>query len=123
MAARAHDVAALAIKGSSALLNFPEEAHLLPRPASSSPKDVQAAAALAAALDVKKLGRDDSDRDHRHQRRASGSTVVESVADVDDAFVDLPDLEVCWKMAGELDCGLMWQSDGLLDPCLWSCYY
>ncbi|CAN1333661.1 Ethylene-responsive transcription factor ERF039 [Linum perenne] len=109
MAARAHDVAALAIKGSSALLNFPEEAHLLPRPASSSPKDVQAAAALAAALDVKKLGDEEN--------------CVVGRDDMDDAFVDLPDLEVCWKMAGELDCGLMWQSDGLLDPCLWSCYY
>ncbi|WVZ86637.1 hypothetical protein U9M48_033389 [Paspalum notatum var. saurae] len=49
MAARAHDVAALAIKGRSAHLNFPGLAHLLPRPASASPKDVQAAATLAAA--------------------------------------------------------------------------
>ncbi|KAL0345192.1 UNVERIFIED_CONTAM: Dehydration-responsive element-binding protein 3 [Sesamum radiatum] len=36
MAARAHDVAALAIKGSSAILNFPEISHLLPRPVTSS---------------------------------------------------------------------------------------
>uniref|UniRef100_A0A0E0DGS7 AP2/ERF domain-containing protein n=1 Tax=Oryza meridionalis TaxID=40149 RepID=A0A0E0DGS7_9ORYZ len=49
MAARAHDVAALAIKGRAAHLNFPDLAHLLPRAASASPKDVQAAAALAAA--------------------------------------------------------------------------
>ncbi|URD88060.1 hypothetical protein MUK42_27769 [Musa troglodytarum] len=49
MAARAHDVAALAIKGRSAYLNFPELASQLPRPASSTPKDIQAAAALAAA--------------------------------------------------------------------------
>jgi hypothetical protein len=51
MAARAHDVAALAIKGRGAHLNFPEHAHLLPRPATASPKDVQAAATLAAAAD------------------------------------------------------------------------
>ncbi|KAL5207929.1 hypothetical protein ABZP36_032364 [Zizania latifolia] len=52
MAARAHDVAALAIKGrAAARLNFPEVAYELPRPASASPKDVQAAAALAAAMD------------------------------------------------------------------------
>ncbi|RLM74899.1 hypothetical protein C2845_PM15G16620 [Panicum miliaceum] len=51
MAARAHDVAALAIKGRGARLNFPEHAHLLPRPATASPKDVQAAATLAAAAD------------------------------------------------------------------------
>jgi hypothetical protein len=49
MAARAHDVAALAIKGRAAHLNFPSLAHTLPRPASTSPSDIQAAAALAAA--------------------------------------------------------------------------
>lgn len=42
MAARAHDVAALTIKGRSAHLNFPELSHELPRPASASPKDIQA---------------------------------------------------------------------------------
>ncbi|KAF2546637.1 hypothetical protein F2Q70_00023320 [Brassica cretica] len=52
MAARAHDVAALAIKGSSAVINFPELASVLPRPASSSPHDIQAAAAEAAAMVV-----------------------------------------------------------------------
>ncbi|KAL2544875.1 Dehydration-responsive element-binding protein 3 [Forsythia ovata] len=50
MAARAHDVAALSIKGSSAILNFPELAGTLPRPVSRSPRDVQAAAAKAAAM-------------------------------------------------------------------------
>ncbi|KAL3645917.1 hypothetical protein CASFOL_011097 [Castilleja foliolosa] len=51
MAARAHDVAALSIKGPSATLNFPELAAVLPRPASLSPRDVQAAAAKAAAME------------------------------------------------------------------------
>ncbi|KAK4757739.1 hypothetical protein SAY87_019040 [Trapa incisa] len=51
MAARAHDVAALTIKGSSAILNFPGLAASLPKPASSSPRDVQAAAAIAASMD------------------------------------------------------------------------
>lgn len=50
MAARAHDVAALSIKGSSAILNFPELAELLPRPDSCSPRDIQAAATKAAAM-------------------------------------------------------------------------
>ncbi|PAN07410.1 hypothetical protein PAHAL_1G333700 [Panicum hallii] len=49
MAARAHDVAALAIKGRAAHLNFPHLAHELPRPASTAPADIQAAAAMAAA--------------------------------------------------------------------------
>ncbi|GMP94905.1 hypothetical protein CsSME_00044169 [Camellia sinensis var. sinensis] len=50
MAARAHDVAALSIKGGSAVLNFPHLAGSLPRPASLLPRDVQAAAAKAAAM-------------------------------------------------------------------------
>nr|AIY27948.1 dehydration responsive element binding protein 4-2 [Desmostachya bipinnata] len=49
MAARAHDVAALAIKGRAAHLNFPDRAHELPRPVSTAPADIQAAAAQAAA--------------------------------------------------------------------------
>nr|WAK85994.1 transcription factor ERF33 [Nothapodytes nimmoniana] len=51
MAARAHDVAALSIKGNSAILNFPELVGSLPRPISLSPRDVQAAAAKAASMD------------------------------------------------------------------------
>ncbi|KAL5710323.1 hypothetical protein ACHQM5_020902 [Ranunculus cassubicifolius] len=50
MAAQAHDVAELAIKGRSAQLNFPELAPLLPRPASNLPKDIQAAATEAATF-------------------------------------------------------------------------
>ncbi|KAK4343427.1 hypothetical protein RND71_036521 [Anisodus tanguticus] len=51
MAARAHDVAAMSIKGSSAILNFPQFADLLPRPATCSPRDVQTAAVKAAHMD------------------------------------------------------------------------
>lgn len=51
MAARAHDVAALSIKGNSAILNFPDLASSLPRPVSLAPRDVQAAAAKAAQMD------------------------------------------------------------------------
>ncbi|KAL3500590.1 hypothetical protein ACH5RR_039683 [Cinchona calisaya] len=51
MAARAHDVAALSIKGNSAILNFPELAGSLPRPASLNSRDIQAAAAKAAAME------------------------------------------------------------------------
>ncbi|GKB89487.1 dehydration-responsive element-binding protein 3-like protein [Tanacetum coccineum] len=50
MAARAHDVAALSIKGKSAILNFPELKDSLPRPVSLSPRDVQEAAAKAATM-------------------------------------------------------------------------
>ncbi|KAL6883362.1 hypothetical protein ACP4OV_010776 [Aristida adscensionis] len=52
MAARAHDAAALAIKGPTAHLNFPDLAGELPRPASAAPADIQVAAAMAAATAV-----------------------------------------------------------------------
>ncbi|XP_076910291.1 ethylene-responsive transcription factor ERF043-like [Bidens hawaiensis] len=51
MAARAHDVAELSIKGMSAILNFPELKHLLPQPESCSPCDIQAAATKAASME------------------------------------------------------------------------
>ncbi|PHT47035.1 Ethylene-responsive transcription factor TINY [Capsicum baccatum] len=50
MAARAHDVAAVSIKGNTAILNFPHLINFLPRPVSNAPRDVQAAAAKAASM-------------------------------------------------------------------------
>ncbi|RWW82974.1 hypothetical protein BHE74_00008532 [Ensete ventricosum] len=48
MAARAHDVAAMALRGRSACLNFADSAWLLPGPESSSPADIRKAAARVA---------------------------------------------------------------------------
>nr|WAK85965.1 transcription factor ERF4 [Nothapodytes nimmoniana] len=48
MAARAHDVAAIALRGRSACLNFADSAWRLPIPASTDSKDIQKAAAEAA---------------------------------------------------------------------------
>ncbi|KAL8049740.1 hypothetical protein ABFX02_06G038500 [Erythranthe guttata] len=48
MAARAHDVAALALRGRLACLNFADSAWRLPVPASATAKDIQKAAAEAA---------------------------------------------------------------------------
>lgn len=48
-AALAHDTASLFLHGQQATLNFPELAGLLPRPHSSSPQAIRAAAAKAAS--------------------------------------------------------------------------
>lgn len=94
MAARAHDVAAMAIKGRSAQLNFPELAHELPRPASAAPKDVQAAAALAATMGVHTGSQGSGSGSSRTEEMESSScSEPEKEAGCnEDALFDLPDL-------------------------------
>ncbi|KAL0426989.1 UNVERIFIED_CONTAM: Ethylene-responsive transcription factor [Sesamum latifolium] len=98
MAARAHDVAALAIKGSSAILNFPEISHLLPRPVTCSPRDVQAAATKAALMDDVLDHRRDSSSLTSSSSSSSSSSLVSSIASPEPAeelgeIVELPSLE------------------------------
>lgn len=95
MAARAHDAAAIAIKGRSAVLNFPELAQQLPRAASKSPKDVQAAAAKAAELVVSVADHGGVGSQPSPVLSSSSSSSSSSSAEddrVDDAFIGLPDL-------------------------------
>ncbi|KAK4416049.1 Ethylene-responsive transcription factor [Sesamum alatum] len=132
MAARAHDVGALAIKGPSAYLNFPHLAHELPRPASTSPKDIQAAAAKAAAYTLISPEAESSCHSStnlalENMQESSTST---STAHDDDTFFDLPDLSLdstdhsspycyfasSWQLAGA-EVGFR-----LEDPFLWECY-
>ncbi|XP_057510031.1 ethylene-responsive transcription factor ERF034-like [Actinidia eriantha] len=129
MAARAHDVAARAIKGETAHLNFPELAHELPRPATVSPKDIQAAAAQAAVVtfssqvDQAEPSRAKFPCSHSSTtlslENAQDSSSSPSIND-DDTFFDLPDLESTdyhaswWQLAGadssfQLDEPFLWE--------------
>ncbi|KAJ0052219.1 hypothetical protein Pint_00140 [Pistacia integerrima] len=94
MAARAHDVAALAIKGRSAFLNFPEFIHQLPRPLTTCPKDIQAAAAKAAALTFQDSSSSCTQIEAQGEAQLSQPQLppVSPSTDDDDTLFDLPDL-------------------------------
>ncbi|CAL5020510.1 unnamed protein product [Urochloa decumbens] len=140
MAARAHDVAALAIKGRAAHLNFPDLAHELPRPATAAAKDVQAAAALAAAADfpaapaadraanaaggTNKADSDDDGPDDASAASDSASPQEQQQQDgvgggginPDDALFDLPDLllDITSRhgpSSCQLSCAASWDDD------------
>ncbi|XP_039127017.1 dehydration-responsive element-binding protein 1G-like isoform X2 [Dioscorea cayenensis subsp. rotundata] len=78
MAARAHDVAAIALRGRSACLNFADSAWLLPVPVSHSPRSIRAAAAVAA----ERFGRGEEEKVR---------TVVEGVANAGEGPRDTGD--------------------------------
>ncbi|CAN4096670.1 unnamed protein product [Withania somnifera] len=104
MAARAHDVAALAIKGQLAYLNFPHLAHQYPRPTSASPKDIQMAAAEAAAITFPQENEEEEEIRIKPNRvelsncHSSTNLLLENSLNSpirdDDTFFDLPDLSV-----------------------------
>ncbi|XP_061359412.1 ethylene-responsive transcription factor ERF036-like [Gastrolobium bilobum] len=73
MAARAYDSAAFFLKGSSANLNFPHLVESLPRPLSSSRRDIQSAAAKAALELVQERSQ------HQAPPRSSSSAKTDSV--------------------------------------------
>lgn len=106
MAARAHDVASLAIKGQAAYLNFPQLVHELPRPASTSPRDIQAAAAKAAATTLNDLRTEEAEEGNQIVPLMSHSPTTTTISDdtqecsvtpstgEDDNLFDLPDLMI-----------------------------
>lgn len=152
MAARAHDVAALTIKGHSAYLNFPKLAQELPRPASSAPKDIQEAAAKAAAYnypgshEVPEAEPSQDDHEiimvpHSPSATVASLDTQDSSASPspltddhnDDTFFDLPDLLLDVHRQVDGSCySLPWQLVGtepaadtvlrLEEPFLWDYY-
>lgn len=110
MAATAYDVAALALKGSDAILNFPNRVSSYPVPASPSPPDIRSAAASAATSIMTAEG-DRGDEEERiteeigsggggggeDQNLLINNNNVEEFIDEDEIF-DMPNLLV--DMAG-----------------------
>ncbi|KAL2236050.1 ethylene-responsive transcription factor TINY [Sesamum indicum] len=117
MAARAHDVAALSIKGASATLNFPELANAFPRPVSLSPRDVQAAAAKAAAME-------EFDVLSSSSTTSSSSSLTSLVSSVDlstaseelSEIVELPSLGSCFELRDDFVYNDNGVEEGWLDP-------
>ncbi|KAK4771403.1 hypothetical protein SAY87_031935 [Trapa incisa] len=103
MAATAYDVAALALKGPDAVLNFPHSVSSYPIPASTSPSDVRKAAALAAASRKAEAGEDSDSRTEAGGQTNNEvvSTVQETAAATkehefvdEEALFDMPNLLV-----------------------------
>ncbi|URD94867.1 hypothetical protein MUK42_30652 [Musa troglodytarum] len=73
MAAVAYDVAAHALRGLDAVLNFPDEIASRPVPASASPAHIRMAAAEAAASLTPRPGAGDSSAAASHQQQQLGT--------------------------------------------------
>ncbi|KAL9231046.1 hypothetical protein vseg_006316 [Gypsophila vaccaria] len=78
MAAAAYDAAVLALKGSEAVLNFPEDASWYPVPLSTSPGDIQKAAATGAAM-----------RQARDKDNQVADTTADNDGEHENEFVDM----------------------------------
>lgn len=94
MAAAAYDVAALALKGSDAVLNFPNFVSTYPVPASSSSVDIRNAAAAAAASCARRKAESVSDRDENQIMEQSRSNDVIGEFVDEDALLNMPNLLV-----------------------------
>ncbi|KAK8483203.1 hypothetical protein V6N13_076213 [Hibiscus sabdariffa] len=96
MAAAAYDVAALALKGRDACVNFPTSAALYPPPASASSVDIRKAAGVAALLkkaETQGIEVNQGTCHHHHKAKNEELTSGEEYMD-EDVFVNLPHLLV-----------------------------
>ncbi|GLJ43448.1 hypothetical protein SUGI_0903270 [Cryptomeria japonica] len=101
-AARAHDVAALSLKGPNALLNFPELADTFPRPSSLDPRDIQLAAAEAARGSCFSNSNETSSL----KVTADGENIVNGVAGDEEGIWKRP---TCWTGSKDLELRLALQ--------------
>jgi EREBP-like factor len=119
MAARAHDVAAIALRGRSACLNFADSAWRLPIPTSTDAKDIQKAAAEAAEEEFR--------RGSEYEEISREVGVAEGVFFMyEEAVFGMPEIELLANMAEGLMLPPPHNSYGgdhdteVLDASLWS---
>ncbi|PKU84585.1 dehydration-responsive element-binding protein 1E [Dendrobium catenatum] len=104
MAARAHDVAALALRGKSAFLNFPDSAWALPVPRSTRPDDIRLAAVKAAEM---------------YKTRPAASTVLSSLAPPSVAVLDEEDVFNIPELMMEMAAGMLITPPGMVGGFDW----
>jgi len=103
MAARAHDVAALAFRGKSACLNFADSAWRLPVPISNEAKDIRRAASEAAELfRTSDLGGQVMEDFRREDRGEVRSSTNDDIRDLPSENVGYIDEEAEFNMPGLL---------------------
>ncbi|KAM3698322.1 hypothetical protein ACB098_06G180000 [Castanea mollissima] len=103
MAARAHDVAAIALRGRNACLNFADSVWRLPVPASAAAKDIQRAA-LKAAEAFRPAELDDVSGDDLTRRlgNAAAAVTVAAEAEIEQESVSFIDEEAVFDIPGLL---------------------
>ncbi|XVE57820.1 hypothetical protein DITRI_Ditri04bG0120800 [Diplodiscus trichospermus] len=93
MAAAAYDVAALALKGGEAVVNFPASVASYPLPASTSSADIRKAAAAAASLKRAETKSSEKNLGTDHHQAKNEEMNTEEYVD-EDVLLNLPNLLV-----------------------------